>query len=145
MNLSDDLFKRNLEMFLALLGPTLEIDEKPSNLIEVCGDRQEIIAYLVLNSALMKNDAKIKKHLLHAAKIMPVVARPTDVTKTVMDVSRVAAQNAQIIETLHKIFGSELATSPLAKQFESARYQLAIQTTSRGMTDETIFDRVLSA
>ena len=140
----EDPFKLNLGMFLALLRPILETDVKSQTLIDMCGDREEIVAYLVLNSALMKNDAKIKKYLLHTAKITPKVARPTAATETIEDAAKVAAQNEQIVETLSKIFGSELATSPLAKQFESARYQLAVQTLSHGLSDETIFDRIVA-
>jgi hypothetical protein len=138
----EDPFKINLGMFLALLRPLLETDVKSQTLINNCGDREEIVAYLVLNSGLMDNDAKLKKYLLHTAKITPKVARPTAATETIEDTAKVTAQNEQIAETLRKIFGSELATSPLAKQFESARYQLAVETLSHGLTDQTIFDRI---
>ncbi|WP_313228516.1 hypothetical protein [Sphingobium yanoikuyae] len=141
---SEDIFSKNLGVFLDLLDPIIGIEEGPEELIEMCGDRDEIVAYLVFNSSLLKNDQKIKQHLFKFAQITPKSARPTAAAATPEDTAKISAHNDHVTEMLSKILRSELSSSSLVKELEKARFYLAAQRASDGSRDDTIFDRIAS-
>lgn len=140
----EDIFSKNLGIFLDLLDPIIDIEEGSEDLIEMCGDRDEIVAYLLFNSNLLKNDQKIKEHLFKVARITPKSARPTAAAATPEDTAKISAHSDHVTEMLSKILRSELSSSPLVKELEKARFYFAAQKASDGSSDDTIFDRIAS-
>ncbi len=137
-----DQLRVSLDLFLDSIKADLDLDLDTDILIDLCGSREEIVAYLIIKTDLTNQIPEMRPDLVKTAKLTPALARPNALKDQVGNVAKAKAQDVDISNIIGNIISDSLQLSSLTGKLDMARLRVAAETSSDGPGDTLIFDRI---